>query len=272
VSGLAFFIDRQFEQPFFDARLQNAPTLNSEADVLFLFLWKFMDHFLSKSTSLSHFFNDHHVPVVEDLNAIKIQDLESDLDKTKADARVQHDAVSLKRWSVRGSRFFLFFCPHLSCCRFLHDIALHYFPEVCTYNAEMKNFYDYCFNGASLDQFERLLFIVDRANNMADFRPEQKQAELEFYAQKMYDSDLPTFGRSLQKYPGFSFGLDAFERLMKRYFSGNQRDLDSPLFKRSCEVLNCSISINSMFFALPTFASGLVSLFWCQQKHTQRIA
>ena len=73
----------------------------------------------------------------------------------------------------------------------------------------MKNFYDYCFNGASLDQFERLLFIVDRANNMADFRPEQKQAELEFYAQKMYDSDLPTFGRSLQKYPGFSFGLES---------------------------------------------------------------
>ena len=49
MSGLAFFIDRQFEQPFFDARLANAPTLNSEADVLFLFLWKFMDHFLSKA-------------------------------------------------------------------------------------------------------------------------------------------------------------------------------------------------------------------------------
>jgi hypothetical protein len=82
---------------------------------------------------------------------------------------------------------------------------------------------------------------------MADFRPEQKQAELEFYAQKMYDSDLPTFGRSIQKYPGFSFGLDAFERLMKRYFSGNQRDLNSPLFKRSCEVLFINLNVIACF-------------------------
>jgi hypothetical protein len=62
--------------------------------------------------------------------------------------------------------------------------------------------------------------------------------------------------------------LDSFERLMKRYFSGNHRDLDSPLFKRSCEVLHCPISFNSIFFAFSTFASGLVSLFWCQQKYT----
>jgi hypothetical protein len=96
-SKLAFFIDAdRFEQQFFKVRLQNTPS--DEADVVFLFLWKFMDHFLSKSTCLSYFFNDHYVPVVENLNTIKLEDLLSELDRTRAETHVKHEAISLKRW------------------------------------------------------------------------------------------------------------------------------------------------------------------------------
>jgi hypothetical protein len=97
-SHLAFFVDDRYEQQFFTVTLENAPSINSESDVLFLFLWKFMDHFLSKSTCLCHFFNDHHVPVVENLGTIKIEDLLSELDRTKAETHVKYDALSLKRW------------------------------------------------------------------------------------------------------------------------------------------------------------------------------
>ena len=126
----------------------------------------------------------------------------------------------------------------MSCYRFFHDVVLRHFAEVCTSNSEIKNFYDSNFNGAPLAQFESLLFKVDRAHSMADFVDQQRQNELEFYAEKMYNSDFPTFGRSIGICPGFSFGLDAFECLMKRYFRDDVRDLDSPLFKRSCEVLH----------------------------------
>ncbi len=126
----------------------------------------------------------------------------------------------------------------MSCYRFLHDVVLRHFAEVCTSNSEIKNFYDSNFNGAPLAQFESLLFKVDRAHSMADFVDQQRQNELEFYAEKMYNSDFPTFGRSIGICPGFSFGLDAFECLMKRYFRDDVRNLDSPSFKRTCEVLH----------------------------------
>jgi hypothetical protein len=73
---------------------------------------------------------------------------------------------------------------------------------------------------------------------MVDFVDQQRQAEIDFYAEMIYNSGHPTFGRSIGICPGFSFGLDAFQGLMKRYFRDDVRDLDSPLFKRSCEVLH----------------------------------
>jgi hypothetical protein len=104
-SKLAFFINDDEmtgrKDEFFKAKLASPPSVNSDLDLLFLFLWKFMDHFLSKSTSLRHFFNDFHVPEVEDIKSIKIEQLFTDLDRTKADTRVLHDAISLKRWYVR---------------------------------------------------------------------------------------------------------------------------------------------------------------------------
>jgi hypothetical protein len=57
-----------------------------------------MDHFLSKTTSLCHFFSDHHVVQVDDLKSIRIEDLISELDRTKAETHVIHSAVQLKRW------------------------------------------------------------------------------------------------------------------------------------------------------------------------------
>ncbi len=109
---------------------------------------------------------------------------------------------------------------------------------MCTSNSEIKNFYDRTFNGAPLAQFDSLLFQVDHAQSMADFVDQQKQAEIDFYAEQLYNSNLPTFGRSIGICPGFSFGLDTFEVLMKRYFRDDVRDLDSPVFKRSCQVLH----------------------------------
>jgi hypothetical protein len=103
-SKLAFYINDDgvhgFKVFFFEAKLESPPSLNNDRDLLFLFLWKFMDHFLSKSTSLRHFFNDYHAPEVEDIKAVKIEQLFTDLDRTKADTRVLHDAISLKRWYV----------------------------------------------------------------------------------------------------------------------------------------------------------------------------
>jgi hypothetical protein len=103
-SPLAFFVNPEIEEngvkhgsTFFDVKLQNGNP-HTETHVLFLFLWKFMDHFLTKSTSLSHFFNDHHVPVVENLSAIKIEDLISELDRTKAESHIKCNAISLKHW------------------------------------------------------------------------------------------------------------------------------------------------------------------------------
>jgi hypothetical protein len=72
---------------------------------------------------------------------------------------------------------------------------------------------------------------------MADFKDDQKHAENAYFSLMLYDSDHPTFGRSVGVYPGFSFGLNIFEQLMKRYFYDNTRNLESPTFKRSCEVL-----------------------------------
>ena len=54
---------------------------------------------------------------------------------------------------------------HLCFCRFLYDVGLQHFVEVCTHNATLKNNYDRHFNGAPLAQFESLLFQVDRAQS-----------------------------------------------------------------------------------------------------------
>jgi hypothetical protein len=101
----------------------------------------------------------------------------------------------------------------------------------------MRNDFLYRFNGHSIEHFEALLFQVDHAHQIADFRPDQRQAEIDFYSRRLYDSASPTFGRALAKNPGFSFGLDAFQVFMKLYFRDNQRDLNSPLFNRSCQVV-----------------------------------
>ena len=154
------------------------------------------------------------------------------------------------------------FAPsHLCFCRFLCDVGLQHFAEVYTYNATMKNFYDSHFNGAPLAQFESLLFQVDRAQSMADFLDQQRQAEIQHYAEIMDNSDTPTFGRSIQLCPGFSFGLDAFYGLMKRYFRNDVRDLDSTLFKRSCEVTH-SLSVYVLLrpISLYSFRFGFVVL------------
>ncbi len=107
---------------------------------------------------------------------------------------------------------------------------------MCTYTPDLKNFYDASFNGAPLESFERLLFQIDRGKEMADFAVNQMQNENDFYAEILYDSEYPTFGRSIGIRPGFSFGLNVFEELMKRFFFDNARNLESPIFKRSCEV------------------------------------
>jgi hypothetical protein len=107
-SKLAFFIDddkiKGLESMFFEAGLPDPRghvlPIKSEAQVLFLFLWKFMDHFLSKSTSLRHFFNDYHVPVVEDIKSFKIQQLITDLNMTNKETNVSQDSVNLKHWYV----------------------------------------------------------------------------------------------------------------------------------------------------------------------------
>ena len=124
-------------------------------------------------------------------------------------------------------------------CRFLYAVVNQCFIEAFTNNPELKNFYDTFFDGAPIEQYERLLFQVDRGNEMADFKDDQKHAENAHFSLMLYDSDYPTFGRSFGVYPGFSFGLNIFEHLMKRYFHDNTRNLESPTFKRSCEVLIC---------------------------------
>jgi hypothetical protein len=118
----------------------------------------------------------------------------------------------------------------------LYVVVVPHFFEVCTYTPELKNFYDVSFNGAQLEYFERLLFQIDRGSERADFAVNQMQNENDFYAEILYDSEYPTFGRSIGNRPGFSFGLNYFEDLMKRFFRDDSRNLDSPIFKRSCEV------------------------------------
>ena len=108
-SELAFFVDHQHMQSFFNANsdaIENPP--DGFRSVLFLFLWKLMDHFLSKTTSLCHFFSDHHVAQVDDLKSIKVEDLISALDSSAAETRVKHSATQLKRWCAQ-TVFFLFF-------------------------------------------------------------------------------------------------------------------------------------------------------------------
>jgi len=135
----------------------------------------------------------------------------------------------------------------------------------------MANYYLRKFNGAAIDQFASLLFHVDDAQQMADFRDDQKQAEIEFFAQQLYDSEVPTFGRTTGLSSiGFSFNLQHFVGFMTNYFQDGQRDLHSPLFKRTCEVPSCSASsfssspflfLKSLFFrfglivSVPTRAS-----------------
>jgi hypothetical protein len=98
-SQLAFFVHEQYMQSFFEVKSDAIePSPNGYRSVLFLFLWKLMDHFLSKTTSLCHFFSDHHVVQVDDLKSIRIEDLISELDRTKAETHVIHSAVQLKRW------------------------------------------------------------------------------------------------------------------------------------------------------------------------------
>ncbi len=236
-SKLAFFIKDDLAIPFFAANLQSASSPHQEMVVVFLFLWKLMDHFLSKSTSLRHFFNEYHVPVVEDLKSITIQQLITDLDMTSVETRVLCPSVSLKRWYVPLWAFVLF--PHSS-GRFLFAVVRQYFEDVCKHHPTLglQNYYDQISDGAGLEQFERRLFVVDHASQMADFVDHRRQAEIDL-EEILYNSDSPVFGLQLptKVYPGFSFPLGIFEELMKRYFNDGARKLDSPLFKRSCQVL-----------------------------------
>jgi len=148
----------------------------------------------------------------------------------------------------------------------LYSVASQFFVEACSFNAEMTNYYLHKFNGAAIDLFHSLLFVVDHAQQLADFRDDQKQAEIEFFARQLYDSEVPTFGRSTgHSSIGFSFNLDTFVGLMQKYFHDGQRDLTSPLFKRTCQVLRSSAVFELFCFdSLNPFLAGLVSLFRCQ--------
>jgi hypothetical protein len=111
-SKLAFFVDEVHAQKFFGVKRGTPAAMNDEIDVIFLFLWKFMDHFLSCTTSLSFFFDEQYAtPMIEDVSAIRIDDLISDLDKTRSVTHVQTEAVSLKRWYVSSTQDFCILLP-----------------------------------------------------------------------------------------------------------------------------------------------------------------
>jgi hypothetical protein len=49
--------------------------------------------------------------MIEDVSAIRIDDLISDLDKTRSVTHVQTEAVSLKRWYVSSTQDFCILLP-----------------------------------------------------------------------------------------------------------------------------------------------------------------